>query len=362
MIFDTSLPSIVPDPRPWAFSKGELTAGLRSQIGDATLAILSIEEKVVPNRRPSMGRIRGLQVECKGISGMQSFNLVIKEPQGTTRTGTAGAGMREMQFYRFLAGQLPILTPKLIVAHPDGEWLALEMLTHSRLPETWSAEDYLRAIEKLVSLHDRFWKLGEDLSAYPWLARPLDADYDIYIQAASSGMRRLVAKVTANLLTRDPALIRLLAKLVENAASIAEALRQQPATLLHGDYWPGNLALLPNDNLYAFDWQQASIGPGVLDLFHFIQASQWYFAPLPIMPETLVSAYRTGLAAASGQVWDNDDWEALWDYALLWTFLCNWVDLLANIPASVLQTRYALMQKLWLNPVSEAIARRLPGD
>ena len=352
--------SFVDDPRPWAFSRAELTAGLRAFTGDPTLTVVTLYEQTIPYRRPAMGRIRGLSATCETAGGKKIFPLVLKEPHGATRTGAAGAGLREVSLYRNLSDQIPVKIPKLLAAHPDGDWLVLEMVSHGKQPENWTVSDYLMAVDQLVALHDRFWGLGDDLITYPWLARPLDSDYQIYFQAASAGVRRLVEKVTSNLLTRDNYLIAMLQRLVDHADRVATALRSQPATLLHGDYWPGNISI-SEGGYHVLDWQQASIGPGVLDLFHFVQASQWYFSPLPITIKELVGYYRARIADAQGYTWSDTNWAALWDYALLWTFLCSWVDLLANIPASILQTRYPQMKALWLEPVSEAIRRRLPG-
>ena len=36
---------LVDDPRPWAFSQAELTAGLRRQTGDPSLKITRLEER-----------------------------------------------------------------------------------------------------------------------------------------------------------------------------------------------------------------------------------------------------------------------------------------------------------------------------
>ena len=69
--------------------------------------------------------------------------------------------------------------------------------------------------------------------------------------------------------------------------------------------------------------------------------------------------YRNNLENCCGQRWEDAEWAALWDYALLWTFLSSWVDLLASIPASVLQARFPQMNTLWLEPVEAAMQRRL---
>ena len=352
---------LIDDPRPWAFTRAALTAGLRAYTNDPTLVINDLYEMTIPFRRPSMGRIRGLNAACESATGKKFFRLAVKEPQGSTRTGTAGAGLREVFVYRNLTEQLPVRIPCLFASHPDGNWLIMEMLPLERKPESWTPSDYLLAIEQLVALHDRFWGLGTDLAAYPWLARPLGTDTAIYIQAATTGVHKLVDKSANNLLTNDPNLIRMIVNLVEHANQIAAALRTAPATLLHGDYWPGNITIGVDGGFFIYDWQQASIGPGVLDLYHFIQASQWYFNPLPITPEELVTHYRSCLSTAAHYNWDDSDWAMLWDYALLWNFLINWVDMLVNIPASVLQTQYPQMRSLWIEPVVAAINRRLPG-
>jgi hypothetical protein len=353
---------IIDDPRPWAFSRAALTAGLRAYTNDPTLVITDLYEMTIPFRRGSVGRIRGLNAACDSADGKKFFRLAVKEPQGSTRAGTAGAGLREVSFYRNLSDQLPVRVPRLFANHPDGNWLIMEMLPLERKPETWAASDYLLAIEQLVALHDRFWGLGPDLAAYPWLARPLGSDYAINIQAATTGVRKLIDNSNLNMITRDPKLVQLIKRLVEHADQVASALRVPPATLLHGDYWPGNITLSVDGGFFVYDWQQAAIGPGVLDLIHFVQASQWYFHPLPVTPKELTTHYRSRLADTSHQVWDDNDWDALWDYALLWNFLTNWVDMLVNIPGSVMQTQYLQMRSLWLDPVSAAINRRLPGD
>lgn len=352
---------LIDDPRPWAFTRAALTAGLRAYANDPTLTIADLYEMTIPFRRPAVGRIRGLTAACASATGKKFFRLAVKEPQGSTRAGTAGAGLREVCFYRTLAEQLPVRVPRVFASHPEGDWLIMEMLPLERKPESWKSDDYRLAIQQLVALHDRFWGLGADLSAYPWLARPLSTDFAIYLQAAAGGLHKLADKSVTNALGRDPQLIATLQRLIDNAEPIATSLRAAPATLLHGDYWPGNITQGVDGEFYIYDWQQASIGPGVLDLFNFIQSSQWYYAPLPIPPEELIIHYRAQIYHAVQFAWEDAEWDALWDAALLWNFMTNWVDMLVNIPASVLQTRYPQIRSLWIDPVMAAIDHLLYG-
>ncbi len=354
---DTNQQFLLDDPRPWPFSRSELLAGLRRLTGDPRLQVRAIQSYDIAQQRPSIGRVRGLQVKCKGTESDPTFELVLKEPQGTTRMGTAGVGLREVSIYQVLADALPVRIPKLIAAHPSGDWLVLELLKVGREVQSWGAPEYFLALDQLVILHDRFWGLGGDLATYTWLSRPLDSDFDIYVKAAANGVGHLVDDSPPALFTRDPQLAQLLGRLVVHADKIAAGLRQAPATFIHGDFWPGNLHIDQHDNLTIFDWQQAGIGPSVLDLVNFVQASQWWFSPLPLSTDEIIAYYRKGIAASLGVHWDEPEWESLWDYALLWTFIANWIDLVAAIPESLVETRLEQFEKIWLAPLRAAAAR-----
>ena len=349
---------LLTDPRPWPFSRSELMAGIRRLTGDPKLQLDEIRKYDIPHRRPSIGRIRGLEVTCQGEKEKQTYHLVLKEPQGTTRTGTAGVGLREVSVYQVLADQLPVGTPRLISAHPLGDWMVMELLPPGRLHQIWTAEDYKLALDELIVLHDRFWGLGVDLTIYNWLARPLDSDFDIYVRAAASGVEYLIDDAPPALFARDPQLAQLLGRLVVHADQIAAPLNQAPATFIHGDYWPGNLHLDEAGNLTIIDWQPSGIAPGGLDLVTFIQMSRWWFDPLPLSVEEIVDYYRNGIAQSVGQVWDEPDWEALWDYALLWTFIAHWIDLVVAIPESLVEARLPYFEDIWLAPLRLAAQRQ----
>lgn len=358
---DTDHSALLRQPAPWPFSWGELTAGLRRWTGDSQLQVTEIVADDLRAKRPSIGRIRGLKVTCRGERGERQFNLALKEPQGSTRTGTAGVGLREASVYQDLVDQLPLNTPRLIAAHPLGDWLLLTQLPPQKTPSAWGAEDYLKATDLMVALHDRFWDLGPDLTVFAWLARPLDSDFDIYVSAAAKGVKELVERGDSTLFARDPELGQLLGQIVVNADRIIEDLKEAPTTLIHGDFWPGNIRLSEDARMTVYDWQQTGIGPSTLDLVTFIQSSHWWFDPLPLPSEEIIAHYRRGLYEATGHRWSEADWTALWDASLLWTFLAHWIDLVAAIPESLIETRYSLFEAIWLDPLKRAAARRLPG-
>ena len=351
--------SILEEPRPWPFSRSQLTAGLRSHTGDNRLSVRDIKEFDLPVRRPSIGRIRGIHVACQGSTGQKKYDLVIKEPQGTTRAGMAGAGRREVSFYKCLGEQIPIEIPRILASQPDGDWMLFELFPPGAGPETWKADDYLLAIDNLVILHDRFWGLHEFLEFYNWLGRPLTRDFEIFIQAATAGIEQFVMRGAHTIIEREPDFIDVLRNLVEQARGIAQELKSAPFTLMHGEYGPGNILITLDGRRITYDWQHAGMGPGILDLVKFFQASRWGFDPLPLAQAEFASRYREKLRETNGFTWEDGDWQKQWDYALLWTFLTDWVDLLAQIPTPIIETRQTEIESIWLHPVTETYMRWL---
>ncbi len=56
-------------------------AGIRRITGDSKLQLDKIQKYDIPQRRPSIGRIRGLEVVCKGETENYNFQFVLKEPR-----------------------------------------------------------------------------------------------------------------------------------------------------------------------------------------------------------------------------------------------------------------------------------------
>lgn len=349
------------DTWPWPFSRADITAGLRRHLSDPFIQVVDVQPLKMTYRRPSIGRIRGIRAEYQGSHGERSIRLVVKEPQGATRAGLAGAGRREVGVYQSLAAQLPLSTPALVSASPSGDWLLMEAVQPARDASQWSADDYRSAIDALSSLHDRFWGLGEDLDAFPWLSRPITADFEVHVAAAAQAIERIVEVGQPEPLAAVPERMQLLARLTTLAEQVVEPLRRQPSTLLHGDYWPGNIAVLKNRSQVVYDWQLAGVGPGVMDLLVFISKSDWWFGDLPVSREAIIGQYRESLGEKIGVTWKENVWDEMWDHALMWRFLQEWVDLLAASPSPILETRAEQLDRIWLNPVADAVSRRLVG-
>jgi hypothetical protein len=343
----------------WPFSFSDLTAGLRKHFGDPTLSIGDVRPMTLPFQKPAIGRVRGLEVSYRTRRTTGTVALVVKEPAGSTRIGLAGVGRREVGVYRHLAPQLPVAMPAFVAGSPHGDWLILEAIPIGRAASRWGEAVYFEALDALIQIHDRFWDLGEDLAAFAWLSRPLEGDFDVHLAAATHAIERIVRQGSPASLAGSPARLALLRRLTEQAHAIAAPLRQEPATLLHGDYWPGNIARDRQNRLVVYDWQLTGIGPPILDLLTFVKKTEWWFPGAPVAAEAMVRHYREGIARLQGQHWEDSEWDRLWDHALLWRFLQEWLDLLAAIPESLLVASANQLEKVWLDPVAETLARRL---
>jgi thiamine kinase-like enzyme len=140
---------------------------------------------------------------------------------------------------------------------------------------------------------------------------------------------------------------------------VVQPLRALPFTLLHGDYWEGNILRDEDGDMIVLDWLLAAIAPGVLDLVVLVTNSLWECDRLPVEPAELVAHYRQSIAASVHVAWSDDDWAVLWDHALLWRFLQEMLNWAASARPEVFARRAERFASVWLEPVLAAANRRL---
>ena len=337
----------------WPFTTAELTAALRRYLDDADLRILNISEEPI-DARHAMGLIRGVGIDLERARHEEHYSYVLKEPQAT-RLGLAGAGRREVGLYRSLTTQLTLTVPELVACDSTGTWLMLEPYPTEVQPEHWTADHYRQAVVNLVKLHDRFWNLGEDLMAYPWLGRPLTAELNVYVMAAAQAMEIIFQRGTPSVVTDSMRFATTLARLISEAEIVSRFLQSTPQTLLHGDYWPGNISVDEDGHHVVYDWQMVSVGPGVIDLLVLINNSRMLLSPLSVEPAELIELYRSEIAVRGGKTWSQVEWEFLWDFSMMWRFVQEWFSLLAQ-PTKYVIHDY-LLEQVWLEPLDRAVFR-----
>jgi hypothetical protein len=97
-------------------------------------------------------------------------------------------------------------------------------------------------------------------------------------------------------------------QLMEDPQPLFRKLAQLPATLVHGDYRLGNLALMPKTNqVIAFDWQHAGYAPATLCLSWFIMGDN------TLSVNEAAEYYRQQLATRLGKRFDPDLWQQMLD-------------------------------------------------
>lgn len=353
-------------PPEWPFTRPELMAGLRRYLAAPHLRLLDITPMPLPDILQGalpdpLRSVRGMSVGVEVEGAQRRLALVLKEaPISASGRVLAAVGQREYGVYERLAPHLPVLVPGLVAGDETRGWIVLEVLADLRESATWTCDDYQAAITNLAALHDRFWNLGEDLAIFGWLARPFEIDYQSTVIAAAEAVQLLISSecIPALATTRN---FYAFAALVQRADDIAAPLREETHTLLHGDYWPGNIARLADGRQIVFDWQRAAIGPAVLDVLIFSLTTRMMLkAPLSL--DETIALYRSEMQERLGSCWDDSRFDLLWDHALMWQFLTHWLRRLAALSQEGYSAFAAAFEEVWLLPMCDALKRRLDID
>jgi aminoglycoside phosphotransferase (APT) family kinase protein len=348
----------------YPFSRSALMAGLRRYLAAGTLRLLEIKPIPLPNAQPisSFGEagttLRTLSVGVTIDGEEQTLALLLKEPPVTARGRVLHAvGQREYGVYHRLAEHFPMLVPALVAGDEAEGWIVLEALSGLRSPDSWTPDDYREAVVNLVALHDRFHGLSETLETYAWLARPLTTDYAETVESVRNAVNALLNEKPLPPFD-EPRYAEMLRYLSNHIDAIAAPLRAETLTLVHGDYFPGNIACSIDGRQKVYDWQLAAIGPAILDLVGFVQATLMNFTP-SLPRDEIITLYREKYNGFVKPGWDYAQFALLWDHALMWRFVANWVGKLATMPPENYDKIKDSFRALWIDPVLAAMEQRL---
>lgn len=189
---------------------------------------------------------------------------------------------RETYVLRDLRGRLPLAVPEVLDAG-DG-WMVLADLGPDDPPADWSPAP----IRDLAAMHLAF--AGDPAVDHAALADPFGAagagagaeagDGDGVGAEAGDGVG---AGVTGAELPEPLATLR------ADPSPLRAAIAGQPATLVHGDAWRGNL-LWRAGRPYWLDWEEASRAPAVADLATWLYGTP--FVPPTPTPDADLAAYQ----------------------------------------------------------------------
>lgn len=185
-------------------------------------------------------------------------------------------GRTEVEFYRCVAGALPVKVPRVYCARRarrGGRFvLLLEDLEASgcRIASHESPVSLAEAravVTALARLHAEFWQSPRFAADLAWLRTGGDGPHkglEWWLAARSN------APALAKFGDVVPAAVRSNAhRIHEHRAELEAHWAAGPQTLLHGDPHAGNL-YFDGDEAGFFDWQVAQVGPGLRDLSYFL--------------------------------------------------------------------------------------------
>lgn len=339
------------------FSLGALQTALRRYLSQPSAEV----GEVVPRRLGggfSGSPVYRLKVSYFADAGAAGeVNLVYKEGMPWAGTLTAQAARREISFYRTFAPQLPIRTPRILLTAHDAplhdteglaigpatkpaplpsfsgpDWVLLEALpTETVWPQIrWTAQHYLGAISALADLHARWWDCPPDPGSHEWVWTPTGVDASALAQDAHAALLEIESANWASEFF-SPEELRLWLDLTDDPSHLLDILNVMPQTLIHGDYWPGNIGVHPStDRAYpddmpaVFDWQFAGIGPAAYDLACLHATSRWWFGSLPLSLAEMRRHYLSRLGALLGERIDRALFDFNLDAARAWRFATFW--------------------------------------
>lgn len=200
--------------------------------------------------------------------------------------------------------------------------LLLHDLTSAPLPNTrtpLSGEQEGALLDALARLHALFWDAGG--LALDWLVRP--AQYCDLLASSVAVEPAALAVLTPPLHADVPrGWAAALARLPQAGARQSTqpgidwegSWADLPRTLLHGEAKVANFAVLPGEQVAAFEWALVGTGPCTIDL-------GWYLAVnasrLTGPKEQVISHYRTRLEAALGNSLPDSVWQRLETVAIV---------------------------------------------
>jgi hypothetical protein len=264
-------------------------------------------------------RLWRLHLVCSSTAGTDGeatpTSVVLKHPRPDRPDDDRLELAAEIRFYRELAADLPIETPRVFFADAERCWLGLEDLTELEPIDfvRGATDEHARlAIDALASLHASRASRVRELE---WIPSFSDLAYRDLLERefeVSWPERRGLLEEIA------PAFVPLGDRLGGNV-SRALAPLGAPETLLHGDAHFENLALARGDNgvasVRSHDWAAARRGSPAFDAAVFITMS-FPTERRRLVERSLVTRHEEALRA--GGVEFDDAWHAYRVGVLAW--------------------------------------------
>ena len=210
--------------------------------------------EIVDRETVNLGTAPKEIVTCRNDGGLIRVFCKYSADETHLSHGARGGLGYEARVYRAVLGRLRLTTPRLIAVVPDppddDACLVIELIDGRRVN---TVEGLLLAARWCGALHAAAEEL---LVAEPEL-RLTRYDVDYYVDWA----RR-----TEEFADELPGSSPWLGKLCRRYPEAVERLLESPHSVIHGEFYPQNILITDDDQIYPVDWESAAIAPGVLDI------------------------------------------------------------------------------------------------
>lgn len=272
----TELPFAIGDISPeWltdALSRANVLSGAR---------IVSYQHEIVPGGSGLFGTVERLVPSYEPETADAPTSIIVKIPIAEDGPRSIGLALRiyerEVRFYKELARDVPLTTPRCYFAGMEPESsrfiLLLEDLSGRRLGDQvagWSVEESEIAVKELARMHAAFWD-ERDLSAHAWLPA---ANAPELLGLIQGGYQQSWGPFAAHFGEQLPAtIIKAGDALSDKLPALSGRLAAPPRTLVHGDYRMDNMIFgvdAQDPPFSIIDWQLVARARGVFDFAYFM--------------------------------------------------------------------------------------------
>lgn len=310
----TFIPASIEDITPEWLTSSLQGAGV---LKDATVA--SVQAELLSEGVGFIGQVARLTLRYDGADAGAPASIIAKMPTldegGRTIAAMYGLYEREQLFYRDLAAEIPVRTPRCYFSAGDATavryvLLLEDLASFGRLGDQVRActlPEATAAIETLARFHAWSWEAPR-LTSTPWLQMGIDIVEGALTQAYPHAWQTTI-DVFGDEMT--PAIRDVIPTLGERGMKLMDRYRGGPFTIIHGDYRADNLLFAPDGGIAVLDWQSPNKSFAAYDVAYFISGSIDE-SMMRSEGEQLLRAYYDGLTAGgvTGYAYDQfyEDW------------------------------------------------------
>jgi len=216
------------------------------------------------------------------IRDQEPLTIFVKFPVGNSYNTKSAGNMdrfktiarNEIRFYREIANEVQVPTPKCLFSAYDDEnsLLILEDLGNNQIPvnkEELTESQLSQIADSMASFHRHFWQ-NPQLESMDWITTRFSSkrNHDEEIQSFQNSSYVFVNRFDTHLSTDQ---LRVINKVAFEYPRLKTAIASPPLTLTHGDWTSVNLVWKETENnAYVIDWAGICKGSYLWDMIKFL--------------------------------------------------------------------------------------------